>query len=305
MTNIDSVVRTRDLQAAVTPHDGDTGAPDLGQARVAELIRYPIKGCAGVPAPDATVTPAGLLHDRSFMVVGADGVFRSQRTHPRLALIRPDVTDDGARLTLRASAFDTVHVEVDLTGARRDVDLFGTPYFGIDQGDGVAEWLSDLLGAPSRLVRVPPEHARVTDGLTQGTSGYADSSPVHLISVSSLAELNRRIVQRGEDPVPMSRFRPNIVVNGWRESALEDRARTISIGDAELGYSKLAIRCAVTLVDQESGARAGREPIRTLADYRRATGGGVAFGAKFAVTRPGTVSVGEGVAVTSWGVTEL
>jgi uncharacterized protein len=103
----------------------------------------------------------------------------------------------------------------------------------------------------------------------------------------------------------MSRFRPNIVIDGWRKPHLEDRARHVRAGNAELGYAKLAIRCAVTLVDQDGGVKAGPEPIRTLATYRRAPGGGVAFGAKFSVLRTGKLTVGDEVTVLSWAEPEL
>ena len=149
-------------------------------------------------------------------------------------------------------------VDVRLDAARREVDLFGAPFQGIDQGEAAAAWLTEALGTPSRLVRVPPEHARVTDGELAGTSGYADSSAVLVLSTSSLDLLNERIVVRGGAPLRMNRFRPNVVVTGWDEPHREDQARRISIGDAELGYAKLAVRCVVTLVEQESGARKAR-----------------------------------------------
>ncbi|GAA3739880.1 hypothetical protein HDA32_002715 [Spinactinospora alkalitolerans] len=274
-------------------------------AVIDELTCYPVKGCAGTSARDAVLTPAGLAHDRGFMVIGEDGVFRSQWRDPRLALIRPEVGDRGGRLTLRAPGVEAVGIAVDTGAARRDVELFGTPYKGIDQGDAAAEWLSEVLGARSRLVRVPPEHERVTGGATPGTSGYADSCPLLVVSRSSLDLLNERIAERGGDPLPMARFRPNIVVAGWAEPHTEDRARRIGVGGAELGYAKLAIRCAVTTVDQETGVRAGPEPLRALAGYRRAAEGGVAFGAKFAVLRSGALSVGDEVAVASWDESEL
>ncbi|MYS95690.1 MULTISPECIES: MOSC domain-containing protein [Streptomyces] len=273
-------------------------------ARVVELSYYPVKGCAGTSATEALLTSAGLVHDRSFMVVSEEGVYRTQRRDPRLAVIRPAVTADGERLTLSAPGTEALHVPVDTTGTRRTVDLFGTAYRGIDQGDAAADWLSEVLRARSRLVRVPPEHDRVTDGLTPGTSGYADSCALHVVSRSTLGLLDRKLGERGTGPLPMNRFRPNIVLDGWDEPHTEDRARHLRIGDTELGYAKLAIRCAVTLVEQESGARAGPEPLRTLAGYRRAAEGGVAFGAKFAVLRPGRVSVGDDAVVTSWGESE-
>ncbi|WP_435615613.1 MOSC domain-containing protein [Streptomyces coelicoflavus] len=291
-------------------------------AYVVDLIRYPVKGCAGTSLNDALLTPAGLAHDRSFMVISEDGIFRTQRRHPRLALIRPAISTDGTRLTLDAACgaggtgrFGTLRLDVTTSAPRRDVDLFGTAFQGIDQGDEAAAWLSEFLGTPSRLVRVPPEHDRIADGLTSGPSGYADSSAVHLLSRASLALLNQRLAEHGVPALPMNRFRPNIVVDSHKDHDsggdraaqphAEDRARRISVGGGELGYAKLAVRCAVTLVDQEAGARRGPEPLRTLANYRRAPSGGVVFGAKFSVITPGKLSIGDEVVVQEWGDAEL
>ncbi|MFI6348656.1 MOSC domain-containing protein [Streptomyces sp. NPDC050560] len=279
-------------------------------AVVVELISYPVKGCAGTPVSGTPLTGAGLAHDRAFMVVDEDGVYRTQRRHPGLALITPAIAADGTRLTLAAPRHGAVDVEVTTSAPRRTVDLFGAPLRGIDQGDTVAGWLSDVLGAPCRLVRVPPEHDRVTAGELPGRPGYADSGAVHLLARSSLALLNRRMAGRGAPPLPMDRFRPNIVVDGGDGAApgedwaaqphAEDRARRLTIGETRLGFAKLAVRCAVTLVDQRTGARHGPEPLRTLADYRRTPAGGVVFGAKFSVLRTGKLSVGDEVDVTEW-----
>lgn len=274
-------------------------------AKIVELHYYPVKGCAGTSVGDAVLTPAGLAHDRSFMVISEDGVFSSQLRVPRMALIHPEISAGGERLTLRGPGVEVLHTDVDLTADRRDVELFGQPYRGIDQGDAVAGWLSEVLGAPSRLVRVPPEHDRVTKGQTPGTAGYADGQPLLITSLTSLDLLNERIAQRGSEPLPMNRFRPNVVVGGWDEPHIEDRARQINAGDAELGYAKLAGRCVVTTVDQESGTKVGPEPLRTLAGYRHAAEGGVAFGVKFSVVRPGKLSVGDEMIVSSWGESEL
>jgi uncharacterized protein YcbX len=248
---------------------------------------------------EAVVTSAGLAHDRSFMVIDEGGAFRSQRHRPLMALIQPEVTAGGERLTLRAPGAGMTCVDVDLTAARCDVELFGVAYQGIDQGDAAARWLSRVLGVPSRLVRVPPEHDRVTGGETPGTSAYADSCPLLVTSRSSLDLLNERIAERCGEPVPMNRFRPNIVVGGWDEPHREDRVHRISAGDVELGFAKLSIRCAVTTIDQESGTKTGPEPLRTLAGYRRAAQGGVTFGVKFAVLQPGKLSVGDEVTISS------
>ena len=269
-------------------------------ARVVELHTYPVKGCAGIALACGSLTPAGLEHDRTFMVVDERGVFRSQRTDPLLATIRPQVAGDGRELVLHGPDTDAVRVAVDVEGPRRTVEMFGVPHRAIDQGDVVAGWLTRVLGAPSRLVRVPPEHDRVTDGETPGRAGFADSGALLVTSRASWAELDRRISERGGDAVAMARFRPNVVVGGWSEPHVEDRVREMSVGDTELAFAKPAIRCAVTLVDQRTGTRAGPEPLRTLADYRRVDSKGVAFGTKFPVVRTGRLSVGDELVVRRW-----
>lgn len=277
-----------------------------------ELTTYPVKGCAGVELTEALMTEAGLAHDRGFMVVDGDGVFRSQRRDPRLAVIRPGIGADGGQLTLGAGGVEDLRIDVDRTSPPVDVEMFGTPYRAVDQGEAAARWLTHVLGAPSRLVRVPPDHTRATDGLTPGTCGFADSGAVHLISRASLTGLNARITEGGGAALPMSRFRPNIVIDDDRATEAgagtgdasvphhEDGFRRLTLGDTELGFTKLAIRCAVTLVDQPTGVRVGPEPLRTLALYRRATVGGVAFGTKYAVLRPGKLALGDLVDVTEW-----
>jgi uncharacterized protein len=267
---------------------------------VVSLLHYPIKGCAGTPVSGSVVTAAGLAHDRSFMVVDHDYVFRTQRRDPRLAVIRAEVGDDGDVLTLHTPGMAELSVKVDRDGARRGVDLFGDHYTGIDQGEPVARWLTEVLDAPSRLVRVPPEHHRATDGETPGTAGYADSAAVLLVGRPSLDLLHARLVERGGEPLPMNRFRPNIVVDGWDEPHTEDRLRRVTIGSTRFGYAKLAIRCSVTMVDQETGTSVGPEPLRTLASYRRSPAGGVTFGTKLAVLQAGELAVGDEVQVEHW-----
>ncbi|MFD7562626.1 MOSC domain-containing protein [Streptomyces tendae] len=274
------------------------------EPRIAQLAYYPVKGCAAVRPTTAVITPAGITHDRAFLVVDGKGVYRTQRRHPQLALVTPEVSPDGSRMSLHHPDLAPLSFAVARNGPRRSVDLFGEPFRGIDQGPVVGEWLSQAVGEASRLVRVPPDHRRVTDGHTPGTSGYADSSAVHVLSAASVALLNEKLRSAGHPAVPMERFRPNIVVDGWEHAHTEDLLRRMTIGDCELGYAKLALRCVVTTVDQRTARRVGPEPLRTLAGYRR-TKGGLALGAKFAVVQPGTVSVGDPVVVTRWGASEM
>ena len=66
----------------------------MSTPHVDALHTYPIKGCAGTSLTAAVLTPAGVAHDRSFMVVDEHGTARTQRRDPRLATIRPEVGDE-------------------------------------------------------------------------------------------------------------------------------------------------------------------------------------------------------------------
>jgi uncharacterized protein YcbX len=183
-------------------------------------------------------------------------------------------------------------------GPRIEVAIGSWAGKGVDQGDMAAEWFGQVLGQRARLARVPPDHSRVIIGEAGGTAGFADGSAMHVTGVSSLADLNRRIIAAGRQPVPMNRFRPTIVVEGW-EPYEEDSVRRFTAGGVELGYERIAVRCAVPTIDQSSGTKAGHEPTKTLASYRRDPGGGVTFGTRIAVITPGEVAVGDPVVITA------
>ncbi|MFJ1841801.1 MOSC domain-containing protein [Streptomyces sp. NPDC088146] len=269
---------------------------------VRELAYYPVKGCAGTTVDSAQVLGTGLEHDRTFMVVdAADGTFRSQRTHPSMAAIGVEVLDAGAVLALSGEGVEPLRLKVDRDGPRREVSMFDRPLgVAADQGDEVAEWFSDALGAKSRLVRVAPGFDRDGWGDTPGKVNFADAHAVLVTSTASLDGLNARITARGDaEPVPMDRFRANIVLTGNDEPHFEDRVRRMLLGTVELAHSVRAMRCNVPLIDQRTGRRRGPEPVRTLATYRREPEykNKVSFGAKNAVVCEGVVTVGDVVEV--------
>jgi uncharacterized protein YcbX len=267
-------------------------------ARVARLTYYPVKACGGTDVLSAEVTPAGLAHDRVFQVITPAGDVLTQRPHPVLASVRPRVLGD--RLALSAPSREDLVLDIRRDGPRRPVSTFTWHGEGIHQGAEAAEWFSDLLGRSAELVGVAPGHERVTGGRIPGTAAFADGHALLIAGESSLDTLNERIAAGQGEPVPMDRFRPNIVLSGWTEPHREDEARELSAGTAEFGYAERCVRCQVPMVDQETGEKAGPEPIRTLATYRRDPRGGVVFGMKAAVLRPGQVAVGDAVIVHSW-----
>jgi uncharacterized protein YcbX len=260
---------------------------------VSGLHVYPIKGCGGYPVAASAVDLTGLRDDRMMMLVDDDGVFLSQRKMPAMAALRPCLADSA--LFIGGQSFPIVP-----DGPRVPVVVHTWHGFGVDQGSDAAAHFSDLLGKSVRLVRTPPDLHRETTGEYPGVMGFADGNALLVLSLSSLDGLNERILERGGQPVPMDRFRPNVVVSGWPEPHTEDRVRRAAIGDVELAYGKDCVRCAVPMVDQETGLKDGPEPIRSLATYRRDGDGGVTFGMKAQVVRTGTVAVGDKIDVLEW-----
>jgi uncharacterized protein YcbX len=260
---------------------------------VSDLVIHPIKGCGGYSVTSSAVDLTGLRGDRMMMLVDDEGVFLSQRKVPAMAALRPYLLDSA--LVIGGQSFPIV-----TDGPRVPVVVHTWHGSGVDQGDAAAAHFSDVLGKPVRLVRTPPDLHRETTGETTGLVGYADGNALLVLSRSSLDGLNERILERGGEPVPMNRFRPNVVVSGWPEPHTEDRVRRAVVGDVELAYAKDCVRCAVPMVDQETGVKDGPEPIRSLATYRRDGDGGVTFGMKAQVVRTGTIAVGDKIDVLEW-----
>jgi len=261
---------------------------------VSELHVYPIKGCGGIPLKTARVGRRGIENDRAWMVVDSQGRFMSQRTHPRMALIRPQLSSQG--LTIAAEGMAGLRVTD--TGDRRQVEVWGDRCNAVDQGDGVARWLTAFLDAPSRLVRMTDPNVRQVDpafaARPSDEVGFADGYPFLLISQASLDDLNRRL----DEPLPMNRFRPNIVVQGCEPFA-EDQWTRFRICEVAFAAAKACGRCAVTTVNQETADR-GKEPLRTLATYRE-SGGKVYFGQNLVHEGHGNLSVGDEVVVLERG----
>ncbi|MFE8597676.1 MOSC domain-containing protein [Archangium violaceum] len=257
---------------------------------------YPLKSCAGLPLTRATVEPLGLQYDRRWMAVRPDGSFMTGRELPALVLVRAVPGPSG--LHLSAPGMPELEVPLPPAGAPRlDVTVWDDTCSAARAQESADRWLSEYLGEPTRLVYVDERMQRLVDPKyadPEDRVGFADGFPLLIISEASLADLNQRLAQ----PVPMSRFRPNLVVDGC-EAFAEDGWKRLRIGTVELAGVKLCARCVFTTVDPET-ARADpqQEPLRTLATYRRVLPSkGVMFGQNVIVRRPGEIRVGDAVEI--------
>lgn len=234
-----------------------------GARRLAELHVYPLKGARGIALERADVLTGGLRHDRRFMLLGEDGLFLTQRTAPRLALVTTALS--ASSLTIGAPSGSSVEVSLSPDGPRRTVRCWDDDVEAVVVEGAAAELVSEHLGQRCTLVFMPADVMRPVEapyGTPGDRVGFADAYPVLLATRASLADLNARLAE----PVPMNRFRPNLVIEGG-EAFEEERHTHVLIGSMTFRMPKRCSRCQVTVVDQSTAA-VGKEPLRTLATYR-------------------------------------
>jgi uncharacterized protein YcbX len=235
------------------------------RAAITALHIYPVKSCRGVPLGAAEVTPTGLLHDRHWMLVRPNGRFVTQRELPRMALIGTRVGVEG--LTLSAPGMPELTVPPGAAGAARPVTVWKFDGRGLDCGPEAAGWVTRFLQTELSLVafdtslprQCSPEWTRDTPAITE----FADGYPILVLSRASLQDLNSRLAK----PLPMERFRPNVVIDGI-DAYDEDRIRELRVDGVTLRLVKPCARCSITTTDQHAGAVEGDEPLRTLKSYR-------------------------------------
>jgi uncharacterized protein YcbX len=231
--------------------------------RLAEIHVYPLKGARGIALDRADVLAGGLRHDRRFMLLDAHGEFVTQRKHPRMALVTTAL--EAAGLAIGVPGAGTFEIELAPGGPRRTVRVWDDDVEAVELRGAVVDALSDHLGERCSLVYMPEDVVRPVEaphGAPADRVGFADAYPVLLAARASLAELNARLAE----PLPMNRFRPNLVVEGGDAYAEDVHAR-VRVGPLTFRMPKRCSRCAVTTVDQETAA-IGKEPLRTLAKYR-------------------------------------
>lgn len=233
-------------------------------ATVTGLFVYPVKSSRAIPKSRVRVTSTGLEWDRQWMVIDGKGTFLSQRTHPQLALIVPEVAPNA--LVLTAPRLPALHLPLSTTGERIAVRVHRDACVGLDQGPAADEWVSRALGEAVRLVRVPPRTERHANPAFAGTvpapMSFADGYPVLVCNQASLDDLNERM----PEPIPMERFRPNLVLEGLPAWA-EDRIDSIHVGDLTLRLVKPCIRCTIPSIDQQTGLPA-TDPAPVLKKFR-------------------------------------
>jgi uncharacterized protein YcbX len=251
---------------------------------IAGLHVYPVKSCAGVSLDEVLLIETGFEFDRAWMVVDAEGEFVSQRELPRMALVRCELKH--SELVLRAPGMLALHLSLDSVEQPARVRVWDDAVAAYDMGGLAAQWFSDFLRQPLRLVRFDPDQKRLSNrawtGAIEAENAFSDGYPLLVISQASLAALNERLAAQGLAPVTMQRFRPNLVLDGLDahgEDHLDELTFDTPDGPVRLKLVKPCPRCPIPNVDPATG-EPGTEPGDTLAAYRAdpRVDGAISFG---------------------------
>jgi uncharacterized protein YcbX len=275
---------------------------------VASLHVYPIKSLGGFSVEAARLTDRGFAHDRRWMLVTGHEQFLTQRDVPAMACLHCSPLSNGFRVTdLRDGSCIDLPWEI-ATGEERRAHVWGDLVHVLPGAAQVSAWFAERLRVPCRLVYMPEASHRPVDmKYASGITSLSDGFPYLIISQASLDDLNARGTTWAHAHmgtwahVPMDRFRPNIVIAGGA-AFQEDGWKEIVIGDTRFSLVKPCSRCVITTTDQFTGQR-GKEPLRTLAEYRkRVTKDGslkVDFGMNAMGLASGVTAIGDKIMVVA------
>jgi len=282
-----------------TPQQFKNQNSTISSLHLSELWIYPVKSLAGIRLTSAELSDRGLRHDRRWMLTDKTGTFLTQRELPELALIDVSLTSTGLEIQHRTRPFPALAVPFEpRSGEPVATAVFGSPVQTQRVADEANDWFSTLLARPLQLVFQPEASYRPIDpdyALRPGDrTSLADGYPFLLAGQSSLDDFNTYLDQ----PVPMNRFRPNLVVRG-ASAYDEDQWSEFRVGDLTFFAVKPCARCAIPGIDQANAQRSP-EVVRALTTHRR-RGTKTLFGQNLIATQTsGTLRVGDAVEVISW-----
>jgi uncharacterized protein len=231
---------------------------------LSEIWIYPIKSLGGIRLQASRVLKKGLAFDRRFMLVDVNNVAMTQRQYPEMALFKTSIIDDVIRINYK---HETVEIPLSPTDRTRETlaKVWDDSVNVYEPDASLSSWFTQKLRVPCRLLFFPEENSRAVDKTFLARNenvSLADAYPILIIGQESLSELNSRL----SSPVPMNRFRPNLVFSGGRPFE-EDSWRDFTIGAGKFEAIKPCARCVLTTVDQETAVK-GTEPLKTLSTYR-------------------------------------
>ncbi|HEY9045155.1 MAG TPA: MOSC N-terminal beta barrel domain-containing protein [Ohtaekwangia sp.] len=262
--------------------------------RLSEIWIYPIKSLGGIRLSSAKVMEKGLQYDRRFMLVDNEGKFMTQRVYPAMALFKLSMHDSTLTVQYQQQTL-TLPVIPEIHTPDTTVQIWDNTVQAHEVHPSYSQWFSERLGLSCRLMFFPEKNERPVDPqykVNDEHVSFADAYPFLIIGQSSLDDLNSRL----KEPVPMNRFRPNLVFTGG-EPYEEDTWRNFSVGQNEFVGVKPCARCVLTTVNQDTAIK-GAEPLKTLASYRNRNNK-IYFGQNLVAINHFPIQVGDSINVLS------
>lgn len=267
-----------------------TAAATGVQTRVQALYVYPIKSARGVAVTEMAFDARGPIGDRRYMIIGADGAFRTQRNLPALTQLAVTHDSQGA-LQLSAKGRLPLRVAPPVTTATiRTANVWADEVRLRDCGDAAAQWLSEMLQEPCRLLFQGDDGVRLIRRQPTREVTLADGYPLLLLSAAAVTGLGERLGQ----VVSEQRFRPNIVLEGCAPHA-EDGWQRLRIGGNTFSVAKPCERCSIPSLNPDTGT-VTRGFNRALASYR-SKDGQIYFGQNIIHEAQVQIAVGDEVEV--------
>jgi uncharacterized protein len=237
----------------------------MNQRILSEIWIYPVKSLGGIRLTSAQVMEKGLRYDRRWMLVDENNVFMTQRDIHKMALFKLSFQREGFKIQFKNDSI-FLPFQHQVIDAPIHTEIWDDKVTTQEVSHEYSEWFSQRLEMKCRLVFFPEGNSRAVDPdykINEENVSLADGYPLLIIGQSSLDDLNKRMV----DPVPMNRFRPNLVFKGG-EPYEEDLWKGFTVGKNRFIGVKPCARCILTTVNQDTGEQ-GREPLLTLSRYRR------------------------------------
>ena len=261
---------------------------------VSGLYIYPIKSLAGISVPSVIITDRGFQHDRRWMLVDKNNRFLSQREITAMALLQVEILEDGLKVYHKKDETNYINIPfIPMTGETAIVDIWGTICEAQLVNAAADKWFSQILNVSCRLVYMAEDTiVKIEEqyAINNDLTSFSDGFPILMLGESSLQDLNSKI----EHPLPMNRFRPNLVFAGG-SAFIEDTMKEFSINGHTFFGTKPSARCVITTIDQNT-AEKGKEPLKTLSTYR-SRNSKIYFGENVIAAGIGKINIGDAIKI--------
>jgi len=262
--------------------------------QVSQLFIYPIKSLGGISVANALITDRGFQYDRRWMLVDENNQFLTQRELADMALLQVEITAAGLKVYHKKN----IHYQIIIpffseTNETANVEIWSESCEAQFVNKIADDWFSEMLLKKCRLVYMPDCTKRSIDNMyafNKEITSLSDGFPFLIIGQSSINELNSRLAE----PLPINRFRPNIVFTGG-EPFEEDTMEHFTINHINFYGVKLCARCVITTINQDNAAKA-KEPLKTLASYRMKNNK-IYFGQNLLHNGEGRISLGDTIEI--------